>query len=69
MKIIDQWGNEHYTHEVEIRGGTVSCTPDKDRRKKEKLGVYNDIKRSAEIQAEIYCVNRNGQSEYVMPKE
>jgi hypothetical protein len=24
MKIIDRWGNEHYIHEVDIRGGTVA---------------------------------------------
>jgi hypothetical protein len=35
----------------------------------EKLGVYTDIKRSVEIQAEIYRVNSIGQNEYTLTKD
>lgn len=69
MKIIDQWGGEHHTHEVEVRGGEVRCTPDKDRRKREKLGKYDDIKRACEVQLEILYANIRKQTEYIMPAE
>lgn len=69
MKIIDQWGGEHYAHSIEINQGNVRCVPDSDHRRKEKLGVYSGIERAAQIQAEIYCANCNGKLEYTMPAE
>jgi len=69
MKIIDQQGNEHFTHEVEFCATVVKCTPDSDRRKREELGQYESMKRAAEVMAEIYSLRSNGKDEFRMPKE
>lgn len=73
MKIIEQQGNEHFTHEVHFFGTIVKCTPDSDRRKREELGRYENMKRAAEVLAEIYSCKysckSNGTDEFQMPKE
>lgn len=69
MKIIDQQGKEHFTHEVEFCGTVVKCTPDSDRRKREELGRYECMMRAAEVLAEIYSLRSNGKDEFRMPKE
>ena len=69
MKIIDQQGNEHFTHEVEFSGKVVKCTPDSDRRKREELGRYENMKRAAAVIAEIYSCRSNGKDEFRMPEE
>lgn len=69
MKIIDQQGNEHFTHEVEFSGRIVKCTPDSNRRSREELGRYDSMKRAAEVMAEIYLLRSDGRNEYQMPKE
>lgn len=69
MKIIDQQGNEHLTHEVEFSGTVVKCTPDSNRRNREELGRYESMKRAAEVMAEIYSLRSNGKDEFRMPKE
>jgi hypothetical protein len=69
MKIIDQQGKEHFTHEVEFSGKVVKCTPDSDHRKREELGRYESMKRAAEVMAEIYLLRSDGKYEYQMPKE
>lgn len=69
MKIIDQQGNEHFTHEVEFSGKVVKCTPDSNRRSREELGRYGSMKRAAEVMAEIYSIRSNGIDKFQMPKE
>ena len=54
MKIIDQQGDEHLTHEVSFSGTVVKCMPDSDHRKHEDLGRYESMKRVAEVMAEIF---------------
>ncbi|MFV0240744.1 MAG: hypothetical protein ACK5H4_12000 [Lacrimispora sphenoides] len=68
MKIIDQQGKEHYTHDVEFSGTVVKCTPDTDRRKREELGRYESMQRAAEVMAEIYSSRSFGKGEFQMPK-
>jgi hypothetical protein len=69
MKIIDQQGKEHFTHEVEFSGTVVKCTPDSDRRKREELGRYESMKRAAEVMAEIYSFRSDGKDEFLMPEK
>ena len=69
MKIIDQQGNVHLTHEVEFSGKVVKCTPDSDHRKREELGRYESMKRAAEVMAEIYLLKSDEKDEYQMPTE
>lgn len=69
MKIIDQQGNEHFTHEVGFSGKVVKCTPDSDHRKREELGRYENMKRAAEVLAEIYSFSSNKKDGFLMPKE
>ncbi len=68
MKIIDQQGKEHFTHEVEFCGTVVKCTPDSDRRKREELGRYESMQRTAEVMAEIYSASSFEKSEFQMPE-
>lgn len=69
MKIIDQQGNEHLTHEVGFTGTVIKCTPDSDHRKREELGRYGSMKRATEVIAEIYSLRSSGNDEFRMPKE
>ncbi|WP_312426349.1 hypothetical protein [Lacrimispora sp.] len=68
MKITDQQGHEHFTHEVHFFGTIVKCTPDSDRRKREELGKYESMMRAAEVLAEIYSARSFGKSEFQMPE-
>lgn len=68
MKIIGQDGREHHTHNVEVSGKIVSCRPDSDRRRKEILGIYNNRELAFQVQADIYCANQNGKTEFIMPQ-
>lgn len=68
MKVIDQNGKEHQTHEVMFSGKVISCTPDSDYRKSEELGQYESMKRAAEVLAQIYSASSNEKGEFVMPE-
>lgn len=68
MKIISQEGKEIQTHDVEFCMNIVSCRPDKDRRRKEILGTYDNRLRAAQVQADIYYANQEGKTEFVMPQ-
>lgn len=68
MRIISQDGRECTTHEVEFCGKIVKCKPDNNKRKKEILGIYENMERAAQVQADIYCANQDGKTEFVMPK-
>ncbi len=68
MKIIDQQGKEHFTHEVGLSATVVKCTPDSNRRKREELGQYESTHRAAEVMAEIYLASSSGINEFIMPE-
>lgn len=68
MKIIDQQGKAHFTHEVEFSGKVVKCTPDSDCRSREELGRYESMQRAAEVMAEIYSARSFGKREFQMPE-
>lgn len=69
MRIISQDGRVCTTHEVEFCGKIVGCKPDNGGRKKEILGIYENRERAAQVQADIYCANQDGKTEFVMPKD